>query len=320
MIMRILDRGSGQMSKKPRKVKTKGKAAKHKRAHRGTPLSLQGIGVLSSIPFQNKPIQTAFLNGLATPGIYINVQDGNGAGLGYGTNALTTGLTTLNLDPNVGLIVAVGGSITHNAAMNDVGGALMPFISIVGGKFGNFPNPGNGHFCGSISLQSVSHHALRIAKIKALFNIAKNDEICLLYNTNAAMHSNEVLLLKNSVPVSVDENTVNANNIYTQAFNSISQIQNPTIKAVIVSADPWFTQTASNLVTAANNWIGQLPAQRAVCYCLQEYQQYNPTPGKRLKYGPLLQDVYKALGQMAKAVLADPTAGSNEDAADVIAT
>jgi len=308
------------MSKKRRKVKTKGKAAIRKRAHRGTPLSPQGIGVLSSIPFQNKPIQTAFLNGLATPGIYINVQDGNGAGLGYDTNALTTGLTTLNLDPNVGLIVAVGGSITHNAAMNDVGGALMPFISIVGGKFGNFPNPGNGHFCGSICLQSVSHHALRIAKIKALFNIATNDEICLLYNTNAAMHSNEVLLLKNSVPVTVDENTVNAGNVYAQAFNSISQIQNPTIKAVIVSADPWFTQTASNLVTAANNWITQLPAQRAVCYCLQEYQQYNPTPGKRLKYGPLLQDVYKALGQMAKAVLADPTAGSNEDATDVITT
>lgn len=307
-------------SKKPKKAKTtksKGKQAKYKRPNRNAPLSPQGIGVLSSIPFKDQPIpiQTAFTNGLATPNIYINVQDGNGKGLGYAANALTAGLTALNLDPGVGLIAAVGGSITHNAAFEDVGGALMPFISIVGGRFGNFPNPGNGHFNGGISLQSVAHHALRIAKLKSQFHVTNNNEICLLYNANAAMGPNEAVLLRH-VSVSIDQNTANPRNIYDGAFNQISQLANPKIKAVIVSADPWFTQTGSDLVASANSWIAQLPAQRVVCYCLQEYQQFNPTPGNSLIYGPSLKTAYEDLGKMAKQILANPKAGSNDDAPD----
>src|ERR1700689_3226371 len=113
--------------------------------------------------------------------------------------------------------------------------------------------------------------------MKAQLNIQTENEICLLYNKNSEMSPNEVPLLNRSVPVTVDPKTVNRAAVYAQAFSAISQIQNPTIKAVIVSADPYFNQTAADLVQAANNWISQLPAQRAVCYPLQEYSQHGPT-------------------------------------------
>ena len=127
------------MSKKAKKRKTTGKTTKSNKRRRILPLSPQGIGVLSSIPFNNTRLQTAFEAGLASRGIYFNIRDGNGMGLGYDPGVLQNNLQILNSDGNVGLIVAVGGSITHAAAMQSVGGAVLPFISMVGGRIGALP-------------------------------------------------------------------------------------------------------------------------------------------------------------------------------------
>lgn len=307
------------MSKKAKKRKTTGKTTKSNKRRRTLPLSPQGIGVLSSIPFNNTRLQTAFEAGLASRGIYFNIRDGNGMGLGYDPGVLQNNLQILNSDGNVGLIVAVGGSITHAAAMQSVGGAVLPFISIVGGRFGLFPGLNTGQFRGGTSVESVSRDGQRIDDLKARFNINTNDEICLLYNTNSAMSPNESLLLNRSHPITVGQNTANPRNVFDQAFTAISNMRNPSIKAVLVSADPWFTQRAGDLVPAANHWVSILPAQRAVCYPLQDYLLQNPTPRRRLLRGPSLEKVYKNLGKQAKNILAGG-GGSNDDANEEINT
>jgi|GEM_PF-2252687 len=304
------------MSKKT-KPKRQRKPAKSGR-NRPLPFATQGIGILSSIPFQNTTLQTAFQSGLAAAKMYFNIKDNNGKGLGYDQSALKANLQNLNADENVGLIVCVGGSITHAVAFN---GAVKPFISVVGGRFGAFPTPTTGKFRGGISTESVSRHGLRLAYLKTKFNIQSDDEICLLHNPNSHMVGNEKPLFKRAAPAMVDPNTPNYRTVYDTAFNAVSALQNPTIKAVMVSADPWFTATAGDLAQAANRWIAQLPAQRAVCYCVQEFVQHKPTGGKRLMHGPHIGAIYKAMGEKAKLLLANSVrGGSNDDADEVIAT
>jgi hypothetical protein len=260
----------------------------------GTP----GIGILSGIPFTNTPYQQAFENGLGSTPLYPNPQQR----LGYNAARFNAGLTTLNADTQVTLIIAVGGIVaelpaTHPNPQKDT-------ISLVGGTLPGSANPG-GHFHGRISLESVNTNVRRFVHLLQTFGI-QHGEICLLSNPNSAMAGQERGGFTQSVTASIDEATTGpqATTAYTNAFGQIGA----TIKAVIVSADPWFKQMSNLLVPIANNWA---TAGKRVCYPLQEYANDAPKTGQTILYGPSLLGAYNLLGQLAAHVInpASPAPG-----------
>src|SRR5262249_19430690 len=95
--------------------------------------------------------------------------------------------------------------------------------------------------------------------------------------------------------------------VYDQAFRDISNLRNPAIHGVVVSADPWFTVTGAALVAAANNWTAA-GAKRFICYPLKEFKKNNkPKNGSRVLHGRKLKQAYKDLGTSAKKYLANAT-------------
>jgi hypothetical protein len=293
------------------KSKTKKKSTKSK-----TPFLVQGIGVLSSIPFTGT-LRTAFNTGLGKPLPTIVVKDG----LGYDQAKLEAALNELNQADEVGLIVTVGGLVTFKQALKDPGGATKYFISLVGGRVG-VPGPGNGYFLGGISLESYSRNPLRIREIKRKFSITDNDEFCLLSNPNSTMTPNETnaWINRRVVAARIDATTSNPASVYQTKFAEISALQNPKVRAVQISADPHFFATGAALVHAANQWIAQAPRERIVCYPLQDYSAHRPSGGRHLLHGPNLGKTYKELGRKARKILNSTTlpSGSTEDATEEV--
>jgi hypothetical protein len=73
------------------------------------------------------------------------------------------------------------------------------------------------------------------------------------------------------------------------------------VKAIVMSADPFFQDTMDELIDAANG------TGRYICYPLQAYENtggtHLPTHGKATLFGPSLVGAYKLLGQLASIVL-----------------
>ncbi len=267
------------------------------------PRIAQGVGILASIPFRD-PLRTQFITGLGSASKLKNVQDG----LGYDPASLSAGLTKLLQDTDVGLIVTVGGTVTWNAAAKDPGGSSKPFISLIGGKVGAyFPSPGQGNFVGAISLQSFARNPNRMAKLMQDLNSQDTEEICLISNPNSYMtpaETDATAWLGRIVSANITPATGNPRTVYDNAFANISAFQNPAVTGVVISADPWFKNTAAHLVAAGNAWVA--PGGRSICYPLQEYADHNPSAGSRVLHGPKLKQAYKKLGQMAKKYLQNP--------------
>jgi hypothetical protein len=83
-----------------------------------------------------------------------------------------------------------------------------------------------------------------------------------------------------------------------------------TIKALVVSADPFFQDTKEALIVAANAWIAAAAAgvNRFVCYPSLSYANVTgtrPTSGYSILYGPDLVGAYYTLGQLAAAAIAN---------------
>jgi hypothetical protein len=78
------------------------------------------------------------------------------------------------------------------------------------------------------------------------------------------------------------------------------------MKAIVVSADPFFTETMNKLVDAANR------TGEHVCCPLQDYSDAPPAPtaGKTTLFGPSLKSSYKLLGRLAKVA---PDTGTKLD-------
>src|SRR5262249_51644065 len=134
--------------------------------------------------------------------------------LGYNPANLKNALGRLNRNAGVGLIVAIGGLVTLNEAVNH---ATNYFILIFGGRNG-VPGANTGYFLGGICLQSYSRNPLRIAKVKSKFNIALDDELCLLSNPNSSMVGIEKAGWINPryVDAAIDPGTANPLAVFTQ--------------------------------------------------------------------------------------------------------
>jgi hypothetical protein len=285
---------------------------KRKRA----PAIMQGVGVLSSISFSGTDWETQFIAGLGSGRLLKHVEQN----LGYDQTALRTAVKNLNNDTSVGLIVTVGGLITWSAASDLQYGSIKPYMSLIGGRAGSgFPAPGTGMFVHGVSLESFRRNPDRLQKlIQKLGAGATSDMICLLSNPNSFMTPTETAAwVSRSVSANITPNTINARSVYNTAFGDIDNLSNPAIRAVVVSADPCFTETAADLVAEGNRWA-QAGANRIICYPTQEYKKYNPTSGSYVLHGPKLKQAYRNLGAAAKQYLKNPTPiPINEEPEDV---
>jgi hypothetical protein len=74
-----------------------------------------------------------------------------------------------------------------------------------------------------------------------------------------------------------------------------------TVKAIVISADPFFQDSKEELIGAANG------TGKYICYPLQTFENIGglnlPTPGKTTLLGPTLTGAYKLLGQLTTLAL-----------------
>jgi hypothetical protein len=267
-------KGDIEMSKRRRKM------SKSKRVRRSA-MPAARIGILSSIPFSDTAFEIAFNRGFGGTPHQINDD------LGYEEKVLDKALRTLN--QNVDLIVTVGGL---TAALQAARLAEKPFISIVGSTT---RLTGAALFHGAVDLESVKRNRDRILQ-QQQFTI-QEDEMCLLLHSNSAMAAEERSDWPNSniVPVVGDRRT-NWTQTYTDAFQSIDSKD---WKAVIISADPFFTKTAHALVPIAKDWANAVGGR--VCYPFFEYGAHGPAHRHTL-HGPKLKVEYERLGRKAAYV------------------
>jgi hypothetical protein len=234
--------------------------------------------------------ETQFKAGLGTiAGIYNPPIDNQG----YDLTALKTAVQ--NASKNNTLVVAVGGLITGQAAMQ-VG---VPFIALTGGTV-NFLDATTSTFLGGICLDSYKHDIDRINYLKRKLNISA-DQICLLYNSYSAMAGTEEQQFTYTQNADINPTNVgNAAVIYTAAFDAIGQITDangnlPGIQAIVVSADPFFTQTKE-----------QLKIAYYMMYPLKGYKNGTlPKTKHATIYGPNdnMKQVYFKMGKKARAIV-----------------
>jgi hypothetical protein len=257
---------------------------------------MPGIGILSTVPYQGTPFETAFDNGLNMAAVtHRNYQDN----LGYNGGSLNEGLSFLNSDPLVTLIIAVGGLVTELAAAS----ASKQYISLVGAG----SREAGEHFEGRVSLGSVGTNHARRARLLASHGIPFNRQ-CLLSNDFSAMKRDERrgtgggggVAWGEVVRIQISEDDLPAERQakYQGAFGSVSG----TMRAVIISADPYFRFSSNELVAEANNWVSAA-GNRRVCYPFQEYGNDGPTATKTSLYGPSLEQGYEYLGLLAAHII-----------------
>jgi hypothetical protein len=265
----------------------KKKKAPAKRAGSKTPgkkRTASGIGLVSSIA--------------CTPAMKNAFQAGSGIEPKYKCNVgykrLDDAVRAFDGDTGIGLIVTVGGLIAYKAANSD---STKPFVSLVG----KFPTDGSAYYKGAVNLQMYTFNPDRIAHLNT--KGFQTSQVYLFYNPNSATASDEKAAWTGGPTV---EGTTAGNNdagTYNHAFDSITA----QTAAVVMSADPFFYDTKSKLIAAANQWVAA-GTKRYICYPLQNYRTGPPSPtgGKATLYGPSLEQAYQYHGKMAKEVLGDP--------------
>jgi hypothetical protein len=288
------------------------RSQRHKRPRIALPLKPK-VAVISSIGYDTalqtdfESSATAVLSGVT----FAPPQDK----LGYYKKELHEAVAAADNDPSIGLIATAGGFVAWEAALFTA--QNKPFISIVGGQFASFPVPSNAsNFWGAVDLQSFSGNGLRISHLAGL-GLHPSD-ITLLYNPNSRMSGLELAGWTGATPVKCGINPTTQENdetTFQSAFDSIAAMP---VKAVIISADPFFNHHKFEMITAANSFIARKPNVNFVCYPTQNYKRaisagvvIDPTKTQSLLYGPNLDDAYKALGTMAGTVLSTNNASSS---------
>jgi hypothetical protein len=258
---------------------------------------MPGIGILSTVPYTGTAYATAFDQGFNMANVpYRKVQDN----CGYDANSLNTALQNLIGDGSVTLIVAVGGLATEVAATN----SSKDYISLVG----TAPASPGAHSKGRVSLGSVGYNQQRRTHLhNNPFNIPF-DQHCLLSNDNSAMSGDE---RSNSggggirwgqvqpIQIGKSDTPQHRQQKYANAFNQVGS----SMRAVIISADPYFKFTSNELVTAADTWVTVAGTTRRVCYPFQEYGNDSPTANKTSLCGPSIVQGYNYVGQLAAHTL-----------------
>ena len=281
-------------SKNAVKAKKKGSAKKsgksRKAGKKRTGLAGTRIVVVSTIKLP-ATLMNAFKGGYADSGGSLTVDFVDD--LGYDRPALRQKFEQLNGDTSVALVVTVGGLIIFKVADNR---STKKFISLVGGK----PDSHGGSFLGGVSLQSFLMNALRLAHLDDL-GYRKN-EIGLFQNPNSDMAAKEQNHWRGG---EVRQGGVDANkNNDPNTFATDLSLFASGIKAIVISADPFFQGAKDKLVAAANA-VAAGPSGKYFCYPLQDYGAANPapTPGKSTLQGPTLAAPYRLLGVCASLVI-----------------
>ena len=298
--------GLTDVSAKANAKRTAHKARQSRHTHR---LSLPNrIVVISSIGYTGTTLQTSFESAAtaASPGLtFATPLDAKG----YHPRVLYDHITTKgNNDSSVGLIAAVGGFVTWDAALF---AATKPFISIIGGQFPLLPSPATpanattSQFWGAIDLQSFSANASRIAYLGSGGGAGQNfipSDITLLFNPNSRMASLETAAWTGATPIPCGSNSTTEENDQSTFQSAFANV---TTKAVIISADPFFNHYRHELILAANGFLQN--SSNYVCYPTFAYKDdpgaVAPTAGQSLFYGPHLDNAYKLLGTMAGTIL-----------------
>ena len=281
-------------SKKAVKAKKKGSAKKagksRKPGKKRTGLAGTRIVVVSTITLL-PALKTAFKDGYAASGGGLTVDFIDG--LGYDKPTLRQKFLDLNGDNSVALVVTVGGLIIFKVADNR---STKSFISLVGGK----PDSHGGSFLGGVSLQSFLMNTLRLDHLEDLG--FRKQEVGLFQNPNSDMADKEKNRWRGG---EVRRGGVDGNgNNDPNAFANDLTLFASGIKAIVISADPFFQGAKDKLVAAANA-VAAGPSGKYFCYPLQDYSGANPapSPGKSTLHGPALAAPYRLLGVCASLVI-----------------
>jgi hypothetical protein len=268
-------------------------------ADKGALAAAQSIAIVSPISTAN--FQQGFVAGLNNPQIALtwDDHDPNGKVYGYGTKKNYKALSNAiaSHDGQVGLIVTTGGNIAFRAAV-DARLKTTPFISLVGEVPARRPD----NFYGGVALQSWLANDARISFLLGLGKGYVASDIGLFCNRRSAMHGDETTLWHGSEYYLTGGGGNNNASAFTNEFNNVDD----SIKALIISADPFFQDNKVALINAANAWVGAKPG-RSVCYPLANYKNVpgtTPVPaGTSYWFGPDLAGAYQTLGAVAGLAL-----------------
>ncbi len=263
-----------------------------------------GIGIISSIRYTGTNLEANFRRGVGNDA-WCNAATPQ-ENLGYGIdNTLRTAVTNFNGNAAVGLIVTVGGLVSAVSALKY---STKPFLSLIGAKATQFSGAITGQFYGGVNLHTLNDNATRVNYLTTKGFLP--GEICLLSNPNSSMAPVETGAAQWPSPprgrviqASTDQEILNA-------FASFQNDAN--LRAMIVSADPFFQDDKENLIGAANG------SGKYVCYPLQIYANtggaHQPNAGRHTKHGPSLATEYYNLGVKANSVITHDRVSTLDDA------
>jgi hypothetical protein len=272
-----------------RKSKAKSASAKKKAGEKKRPkLNLvRGIGVVSTI-YVTREMKKAFQNGVNDNSVIVKFRHASS----YKGPKLKRKIKRFGTDPQIGLIVTVGGAKVYNVAKNE---STKPFLSLVGAA----PRIPDADCYGGMTLNSFGQNVDRVGYIVSKENLPRTS-IALLHNPNSTMAVEELddwaglnagRVIEAGKDGAADEND---SSTYEAAFSLPADVE-----AVVVSADPFFQETMDELVDEANR------SNRFVCYPLQDYKNAFPPPApfKSACLGPSLMEAYKQMGELAMQVI-----------------
>lgn len=220
-------------------------------------------------------------------------------------------IARLSNDPDIRLIVAVGGLVSAFAAARH---STKPFIVMIGqlpatDDFDLDPDS-NFNFYGGINLGTTSANTARHTAARTLAN-CKPEEVFLVFNNNARMARAERRNWKAhgwpaiaSAGEAEDNDVDNFKKCLQKAKNKFGA------KALVISADPFFAAKRDELVGAINDAGIALP----VCYPSKHFTGATPapTPNSFKWLGPDLDEEYKNIGRKAGTLLTKILAGNIE--------
>jgi hypothetical protein len=260
------------------------------------------IGVVSTITMTGTVLETAFRSGVNDSTVSIKISH-NAGYKSNNTQALNGAITGFN--GSADLIVTAGGLVAYAAAVLT---ATKPFVSL----FGAVPTNPPSLYRGGVSLESFGSNKDRIALLGTkAFGM---QEIGLFCNQNSTMNQDEIpdwnfqIGANNQVFTGGNDNNGNNNSgVYAADLAKIP----PAIRALVISADPFFQDSKQQLIQACNAWIATgaaaaPPIMRYICYPSLTHANIGgtpPTPTKATLYGPDLVTAYSLLGQLALVAL-----------------
>jgi hypothetical protein len=267
------------------------------------------IGILSSIKFKGTDLEKAFDKGIGNSDPdrnNRNYQDN----LGRDPTRVAQAVQALNADAQLLLVVVAGGIYIETMAA----GLHKKYVSIVGGLINSSLTPGTTvDFRDRVNLESFTTNQARLNHLSTRFNIGPS-EVCLLRNlpTKAPETGAGSPAWLHVEPTDFvgSESSATASDKFKTAFTHISQMRNAAdpreVRAVIVSADPFYYQFSAELVGAANSWVSgntSTGLPRRICYPIYDHNDHRPDPNRTTFFGPHLAKAYRVLGKRAAEVL-----------------